>query len=107
MAEYGRGGPMAELIVRIPGSANGLSVGSPVRFNGIQVGSVQSLSIDADDPQFSLAFTEVRVDAPIYPTTKAILEIQGLTGAAYIEFPAARWARRTSCRRRSRPASGR
>ncbi len=86
MAEYGRGGPMAELIVRIPGSANGLSVGSPVRFNGIQVGSVKSLSIDADDPQFSLAFTEVRVDAPIYPSTKAILEIQGLTGAAYVEL---------------------
>ncbi len=40
MAEYGRSGPMAELVVRIPGSANGLSVGSPVRFNGIQVGSV-------------------------------------------------------------------
>ncbi|WP_283194561.1 MlaD family protein [Rhizobium sp. AN80A] len=90
MAQYGRGGPMAELIVRIPGSANGLSVGSPVRFNGIQVGSVQSLSIDADDPQFSLAFTEVRVDAPIYPTTKAVLEIQGLTGAAYVELSGGR-----------------
>ncbi|NLS05116.1 MCE family protein [Rhizobium sp. P32RR-XVIII] len=90
MAEYGRSGPMAELVVRIPGSANGLSVGSPVRFNGIQVGSVTSLSIDADDPQYSLAFTEVRVDAPIYPSTKAILEIQGLTGAAYIELSGGR-----------------
>ncbi len=90
MAEYGRSGPMAELIVRIPGSANGLSVGSPVRFNGIQVGSVQTLSIDADDPQYSLAFTEVRSDAPIYPSTKAALEIQGLTGAAYIELSGGR-----------------
>lgn len=90
MAEYGRSGPMEELIVRIPGSANGLSVGSPVRFNGIQVGSVQTLSIDADDPQYSLAFTEVRSDAPIYPSTKAALEIQGLTGAAYIELSGGR-----------------
>lgn len=90
MAEYGRSGPMEELIVRIPGSANGLSVGSPVRFNGIQVGSVQMLSIDADDPQYSLAFTEVRSDAPIYPSTKAALEIQGLTGAAYIELSGGR-----------------
>ncbi|WP_337269799.1 MlaD family protein [Oryzifoliimicrobium ureilyticus] len=86
MAEYGRGGPTTELVVRIPGSANGLSVGSPVRFNGIQVGSVKSLSIDADDPKYSLAFTEVRADSPIYPSTKAVLEIQGLTGAAYIEL---------------------
>lgn len=90
MAEYGRGGPMAELIIRIPGSANGLSVGSPVRFNGIQVGSVRTLSIDADDPQYSLAFTQVRADAPVYPSTRAVLEIQGLTGAAYIELSGGR-----------------
>ena len=86
MAQYGRGGPMADIVIRIPGSANGLSVGSPVRFNGIAVGSVRSLAIDADDPKFSVAFTEVNEDAPIYTSTKAILEIQGLTGAAYIEL---------------------
>lgn len=86
MAEYGRGGPMAPLAIRIPGSANGLSVGSPVRFNGIQVGSVRNLYIDRDDPKFSVAFTEVQADAPVRNTTKAILEIQGLTGAAYIEL---------------------
>lgn len=86
MAEYGRGGPTAELAIRIPGSANGLSVGSPVRFNGIPVGTVRNLSIDADDPQYSIAFTEIRADAPVYSTTRAVLEIQGLTGAAYIEL---------------------
>ena len=86
MSQYGRSGPMADLIVRIPGSANGLSVGSPVRFNGIQIGSVKSLAIDATDPNYSVAFTQVNQDAPIYESTKAILEIQGLTGAAYIEL---------------------
>lgn len=86
MAQYGRGGPMEELVIRIPGSANGLSVGSPVRFNGISVGTVRSLAIDADDPHFSVAFTEVSADAPIYKSTKAILEIQGLTGASYVEL---------------------
>lgn len=86
MSQYGRNGPTAELIVRIPGSANGLSVGSPVRFNGIQIGSVRSLVIDATDPEYSVAFTQVSADAPIYKSTKAILEVQGLTGSAYIEL---------------------
>ncbi|KKX33878.1 MlaD family protein [Rhizobium sp. LC145] len=90
MAEYGRGGPRAELAIRIPGSANGLSVGSPVRFNGIAVGSVRSLTIDQEDPQFSIAFTEVRADAPVFPSTRAVLEVQGLTGAAYIELSGGR-----------------
>ncbi|TWF49713.1 MlaD family protein [Neorhizobium alkalisoli] len=86
MAASGRGGPTAELAIRIPGSANGLSVGSPVRFNGIPVGSVRGLSIDPDDPRYSIAFTEVRADAPVYQSTKSVLEVQGLTGAAYIEL---------------------
>jgi phospholipid/cholesterol/gamma-HCH transport system substrate-binding protein len=86
MAQSGRGGPTAELAIRIPGSANGLSVGSPVRFNGIPVGSVRSLSIDPDDPRYSIAFTEVRADAPVYQSAKAVLEVQGLTGSAYIEL---------------------
>lgn len=86
MAQSGRGGPMAPLAIRIPGSANGLSVGSPVRFNGIPVGSVRSLAIDPDDPRYSIAVTEVRADAPVYKSTEAALEVQGLTGSAYIEL---------------------
>ncbi|MFA7414734.1 MAG: MlaD family protein [Rhizobium sp.] len=86
MAEYGRGGQMAPLAIRIPGSANGLSIGSPVRFNGIAVGTVRNLAIDKDDPQFSIAFTDVQANAPVTASTKAVLEVQGLTGAAYIEL---------------------
>lgn len=90
MAEFGRGGPTAKLTLRIPGSANGLSVGSPVRFNGIAVGTVRGLAIDNDDPDFSLAFTEIRADAPVLASTRAVLEIQGLTGAAYVELSGGR-----------------
>ncbi|WP_337183086.1 MlaD family protein [Shinella sp.] len=86
MSQYGRGGDMAQLAIRIPGSANGLSVGSPVRFNGIPVGSVRSLAIDANDPRFSVAMTEVSTSAPVKKSTSAVLEVQGLTGAAYIEL---------------------
>ncbi|MCV9996838.1 MCE family protein [Pararhizobium sp. YC-54] len=86
MSQYGRSGEMAELVISIPGSANGLSVGSPVRFNGIPVGSVRNLAINANDPRYSVAVTEVSADAPVLKSTTATLEIQGLTGAAYIEL---------------------
>ncbi|MGO4621125.1 MlaD family protein [Ensifer sp. 2YAB10] len=90
MSQYGRSGEMVELVVNIPGSANGLSVGSPVRFNGIAVGTVRNLAIDANDPRYSIAVTEVSVDAPVLKSTKATLEVQGLTGAAYIELSGGR-----------------
>ncbi|WP_377289018.1 MlaD family protein [Rhizobium sp. SG2393] len=86
MSQYGRGGEMAPLVISIPGSANGLSVGSPVRFNGIPVGSVKGLAINSNDSRYSVARTEVSVDAPVVGSTTAKLEIQGLTGAAYIEL---------------------
>ena len=86
MSKYGRSGEMVELVISIPGSANGLSVGSPVRFNGIPVGSVRNLAINSNDPRYSVAVTEVSAEAPVLKSTTATLEIQGLTGAAYIEL---------------------
>ncbi|MCP4998645.1 MAG: MCE family protein [Hyphomicrobiales bacterium] len=86
MATFGKSGEMAQLEIRIHGSASGLSIGAPVLFNGIRVGSVQSLTIDGVDPNFVLAMTEVQVAAPVYATTKAKLGIQGLTGQSHIEL---------------------
>jgi phospholipid/cholesterol/gamma-HCH transport system substrate-binding protein len=86
MQVYGREGSMEPLRIVIQGSANGLSVGSPVRFNGIPIGSVRRLTIDETNPNNSVAITEVLAEAPIYPGTRAVLELQGLTGAAYIEL---------------------
>lgn len=88
MATFGRSGQMAQLEIRIPGSASGLSIGAPVLFNGIRIGSVRSLTIDGVDPNFVLAMTEVRATAPVYENTKAKLGIQGLTGQSHIELSA-------------------
>jgi phospholipid/cholesterol/gamma-HCH transport system substrate-binding protein len=85
MSAFGQGATEL-MIVRIPGSANGLSIGSPVRFNGIPIGTVRALNFDREHPAFSVAIAAIRADTPVYPTTKAVLEIQGLTGAAYIEL---------------------
>jgi phospholipid/cholesterol/gamma-HCH transport system substrate-binding protein len=105
MAQYGRAGEMVELVVNIPGSANGLSVGSPVRFNGINVGTVRNLAIDANDPRYSIAITEVSADAPVLTSTRATLEVQGLTGAAYIELSGGRKGDENILKRTSPPTS--
>lgn len=79
-------GPTTELIIRIPGSVEGLAVNSSVRFNGIPIGHVIGLFIDKDNPHYSMAQTLVRLDIPLYPSTKAMIKAQGITGMTYIEL---------------------
>ncbi|WP_244443921.1 MlaD family protein [Candidatus Liberibacter solanacearum] len=79
-------GPMTELIIRIPGSVEGLAVNSSVRFNGIPIGHVIGLFVDKDNPHYSMAQTLIRLDIPLYPSTKAMIKAQGITGMTYIEL---------------------
>ncbi|MCZ4273459.1 MlaD family protein [Maritalea porphyrae] len=68
------------------GTVTGLSVSTPVLFNGIKIGQVRSVAIDPNDPGKVIASVEVDSKAPIKTDTKAILEFQGLTGVAYVQF---------------------
>lgn len=65
---------------------SGLSVGAAVRFNGIQKGEVETLSIDPDDPSIVIARVRVDKDTPVKTDTKAELEFVGFTGLAIIQF---------------------
>ncbi len=75
-----------ELIVRIEGSVNGLSVGSQVLFNGLRVGDVRNLRIDPNDPRTVIASTRVDATTPITTSTRATIGFAGLTGQAFIEL---------------------
>ena len=86
IARFGDTTNSVQLEVRIPGSVTGLSVGSQVLFNGIKVGDVRRLIIDAQNPKGIVAITEVNIDTPVTSSTKATLGFQGLTGQAYIEL---------------------
>ena len=65
---------------------SGLSVGSLVRFNGIQKGPVESLIIPEDNPSIVIARVRVDKDTPVKTDTKAELELVGFTGLAIIQF---------------------
>ncbi len=86
IARFGDTTNSVQLEVRIPGSVTGLSVGSQVLFNGIKVGDVRKLIIDAKNPKGVVAITEVGLDTPVTSATIATLGFQGLTGQAYIEL---------------------
>ena len=65
---------------------SGLSVGAAVRFNGIQKGEVDTLSIDEDNPSIVVARVRVDRDTPVKTDTQAELELVGFTGLAIIQF---------------------
>jgi len=86
LARYDESGIRKPLRILIPGSVAGLASGSQVLFNGIKVGEVNTLRINAENPNQVEAMVSVDPNQPIKADTKASLGIQGLTGLAYIEL---------------------
>ena len=66
----------------------GLSEQSPVRFNGVGVGFVSSISLDKSNPRLVLIRMEVEKGTPITTSTYAILKSQGITGLVYVSLKA-------------------
>ncbi|NMG38420.1 MCE family protein [Chelativorans sp. ZYF759] len=89
-ASAGDRGDTAELRIRIPGSASGLSRGSAVLFNGVRVGDVRRVYIDVNDPD--AAIVEARIDrrTPITASTQVDVGLANLTGQASIEMRGSR-----------------
>ncbi|MGH8124639.1 MAG: MlaD family protein [Rhodanobacteraceae bacterium] len=67
-------------------AVTGLSKGSPVQYNGIQVGEVSQLKLDPKDPRKVFARIQVAADTPIKTDTRAKLGLLGLTGAAFVQL---------------------
>jgi phospholipid/cholesterol/gamma-HCH transport system substrate-binding protein len=68
------------------GSVSGLSQGSPVRYLGVDVGRVQNLTVDRDDPGRVKILAEVDSTTPLSGATRARLGLLGLTGLLYIDL---------------------
>lgn len=72
--------------VSFTGAVRGLSQGSEVRFNGIQVGEVLGIKLANDDPNTVLVNIQVITNTPIDTQSFARLEPLGLTGLNYIQI---------------------
>jgi phospholipid/cholesterol/gamma-HCH transport system substrate-binding protein len=70
------------------GPITGLSRGGDVQFNGIKVGEVTDIQLDAQDPNQVIAKVRVRSDTPVRQDSTASLEPQGITGVNYIQITA-------------------
>ncbi len=83
---YNTGGLVkrTDYLVSFNGSVAGLAPGSPVLFNGLQVGEVTGLTLSTDDP--GLVFARISIDArtPVRTDTHVGMDFRGLTGTATV-----------------------
>jgi phospholipid/cholesterol/gamma-HCH transport system substrate-binding protein len=64
----------------------GLTEGSSVQYNGIAVGTVETLDLDPKDPRRVIALLKLKTDTPVKVDTHAKLSITGLTGVPFIQL---------------------
>ncbi len=67
-------------------SVSGLSLGDPVKYLGVDVGMVESMTIKPDDPGRVEVDVKLRKDTPVRTDTRATLQFKGITGAYFIEL---------------------
>ena len=82
----GSGGKQTAYRVVFDGSVAGLRTGASVTFNGIRVGEVAELALDANDPRKVDALIKLDHAVPVRADTKVGLAFQGLTGLAEISL---------------------
>lgn len=79
-------GARAHYRVRFEGSVAGLLKGSAVLFNGVRVGEVTALILDAAAPATVLVDLTVEAATPVRMDTRIGIEFQGLAGAPAVAF---------------------
>ena len=67
-------------------SVSGLNKNAPVKYNGVEVGKVRSIQLDAANPDRVRLVFAIERGTPIKEDTVAVLKTQGLTGIAYVEL---------------------
>ena len=67
-------------------SVSGLALGDPVKFRGVDVGTVKAMALDTTDPRKVQVDVRLRKEAPVKTDTRASLKLKGITGVVFIEL---------------------
>ena len=70
--------------VYVSESVAGLNVNASVKYNGVDVGYVSKISLRPGYPKEVIVTLKIEQGAPITTSTRAMLQVRGLTGLAYI-----------------------
>jgi phospholipid/cholesterol/gamma-HCH transport system substrate-binding protein len=85
-AKYSSDRTWQEYRVVFDEAVTGLSVGSPVQYNGIAVGSITDLSLAPEDPRKVIARIRLNSTTPVKTDTRAKMAITSLTGPSIIQL---------------------
>jgi phospholipid/cholesterol/gamma-HCH transport system substrate-binding protein len=77
---------LARYQIAFEGSVTGLQQGGQVSYRGVPVGTVTDIRIDPEDVERVLVTAEIDAGTPIKQDTVATLELQGVTGIAFIQL---------------------
>ncbi|MFZ4761741.1 MAG: MlaD family protein [Alphaproteobacteria bacterium] len=67
-------------------SVTGLQIGSPVRFQGVPVGTVSTIALDPANVEHVKVVVELEPSTPVRADSVAMLEVQGITGSMSIQI---------------------
>jgi len=67
-------------------SVSGMALGDPVKFHGVDIGTVKTMALDPADPRKVQVDVRLRKEAPVKTDAKASLKLKGITGVVYIEL---------------------
>jgi phospholipid/cholesterol/gamma-HCH transport system substrate-binding protein len=67
-------------------SVSGLTLGDPVKFQGVDAGTVKAMALDPDDPRKVTVDVSLGKDVPVSTDTRASLELKGITGVFFVEL---------------------
>ena len=86
IAVWFRGQTIAQdsYVLHTRGNVSGLNIQAPVRFRGVEVGKVEAIRFDSDDPRVILVEIGVQSGTPLTRGVFGQLAAQGVTGLSYV-----------------------